>query len=239
MEAGSATHGTGIEAWKSAGMTCLGSVQDACEAPCGDRHFADWRRYEVSVRVEERVHAHEATGSGHARSADCCLCRVIALHGAYVVWNLTGSSNISCRTCRSTCRRFLATLEVCRKQRWCMAECGSTLPQHGSEEKEDRAVVRRQAWLCRLLRHVTQLGLRRHLGGSLLLRSQWQVEYAEARRLADALATGVGCHCTSWRRYAPLCALPCVGSSIGRAAVSKTAGCRFDSCPTCPDFKPY
>ena len=28
-----------------------------------------------------------------------------------------------------------------------------------------------------------------------------------------------------------------VGSSTGRAAVSKTAGCRFDSCPTCPEIE--
>ncbi len=28
------------------------------------------------------------------------------------------------------------------------------------------------------------------------------------------------------------------GSSIGRAAVSKTAGCRFDSCPACHMLQP-
>jgi hypothetical protein len=38
------------------------------------------------------------------------ICRVISLHGTYVVWNLTGTYNSSCR---NSCRKVLAHVEAC------------------------------------------------------------------------------------------------------------------------------
>ena len=54
-------------------------------------------------------------------------------------------------------------------------------PPDASAVASLRALTR----LCSLLRHITQLGLRRHLGDNLVLRSHWQTEYVRARRLDE------------------------------------------------------